>query len=540
MESFKRFIFIASILIPASIRVVIHKNNPESPAFKKAAINFREKLQMLGSTFIKFGQMMSARPDIVGQEFSNELRNLLDHEPAIPAGIVKEIIREELKFPFTEVFKSFEEEPIATASIGQVHKAVLHNGKKVAVKLQRPNIQAIIKKDLSVLKLLAPLLNSIFGGHGIKFDYLYKEFMDWILNELDFQVEGRRADKFRENMESLDGITIPIVYWKYTTEKLITMEFLEGRTLNEILNEMKSKNITSLYDLKTPEKYNADLLIKRTISAIAKQAFMDRYFHGDLHPANIIVQKNNKVAFVDFGIIGTLDNEEYTELIFTMLALVENDPEALLKAVMTLVSEPLSSVQMGSLKEDLSLELHKLHEDSSGKISMNHFILVALGIAQRYNMTWSPGVLLAIKTIGQVDFVAGQIGLKEPLVDLMKPEVEKYVTKAISSNISKEVLYQGMLDLVEAGKKLPQTLEELEQLITSGKLTQIQANLTGASRGSLSKSILMAFSSILISLPFIYSPFVMNSDYRPFITLGTPLLFFMIIATLFGKGEGVK
>lgn len=540
MNSFRRFLYIAYLLIPSSIRIVIHKNNPESPAFKKAVEEFRIKLQQLGSTFIKFGQMMSARPDIVGQEFSNELRNLLDHEPPVPFQAIKGTIQEELKSPYTDIFKEFEQEPLATASIGQVHKAVLHNGKKVAVKIQRPHIQMVIKKDLAVFKLLAPFLNSIFGGRGIKFDYLYQEFMDWILNELNFEVEGRRADKFRENMESVEGVTIPQIYWKYTTEKIITMEYLEGRTLNDILNEMKQKGATSLYDLKTPEKLNADLLIKRTISAIAKQAFMDRYFHGDLHPANIIIQKHNTIAFVDFGIIGTLDNEEYTELIFTMLALVENDPEALLKAVMTLVSEPLSSTQMGNLKEDLSLELHKMHEDSNGKISLNHFILVAMTIAKKYNMIWSPGVLLAIKTIGQIDFVAGQIGLKEPLVDLMKPEVEKYVTKAVSSNISKEVLYQGMLDLVQAGKKLPQTLAEIEQLITSGKLMQVQANLNGTSRGSFAQSIVTAGVAIVTSLPVVYSPYVMNSDLRPFLTLGIPLLFFVIIATIFGKREGVK
>lgn len=540
MHSLKRFLYISYLLIPSSIGLVLHKNHPQSPAYQKAAETFRKKLQQLGSTFIKFGQMMSARPDIIGQELSSELRNLLDHEESVSFAVIKEIIREELKQPAGEIFKEIEEAPLATASIGQVHKATLHNGKKVAVKIQRPNIEKIIKKDLAVFKLLAPLLNAIFGGHGIKFDYLYKEFTDWILNELDFQVEGRRADKFRENMESIEGITIPFVYWKQTTAKILTMEFLEGRTLNDILDEMKQKGVTSLYDLKTKEKLNPDLLIHRTIAAIAKQAFMDRYFHGDLHPANIIVQSHNRVAFVDFGIIGTLDNEEYTELIFTMLALVENDPEALLKAVMTLVNEPLSQTQMGSLKEDLSLELHKLHEDSNGKISLNHFILVALSIAQRYNMVWSPGVLLAVKTIGQIDFVAGQIGLKEPLVELMKPEVEKYVTKALSSNISKEVLYQGMLDLVEAGKKLPQTLAELEQLITSGKLMQGGVSTTNANRGSFFQNLFSAGVAIVVSLPVISQPFITNSDFRPFLTLGVPLLFFFIIAKIFSRREGVK
>lgn len=368
---------------------------------------------------------------------------------------------------------------------------------------------------------------------------MYQEFADWITNELDFQVEGRRADKFRDNMKSVDGIVIPEICWKHTTKHLLVMEFLEGVTLNNLLNQMKEQGVTSLYELKTKESIDPNLLIKRTIAAVAKQALSDRYFHGDLHPANIIIQRHNIVAFIDFGIIGTLDNQEYMELVFTMLALVENDPESLLKAILSLITQPLSKEQTASIQELLSLELHKLHEDTGGKVSLNHFITAMLSVAQQYDMLWTPGVLLAIKTIGQIDFVAGQIGIREPLVDLMKPEVEKYILKAVSTTVSKEELFSSMLGLFQAGRKLPDTLSDLEKLVQDGELIKVSASLPSSSR-SLPQLLMTASAAGVLSFPILTATPLATSPYKPFLLIGIPLLFFVIISKIIEKREGVK
>jgi len=513
---------------------MVVRSNPNSEKYKKSAIRLRENFQKLGSTFIKLGQMLSSRPDIVGPQLSAELRNLLDHEPEIPFADIKTILEKELKVPFHTVFTTFDEKALATASIAQVHRAKLHKGTIVAVKVQRPNIDTLIQGDLQVLRYVASFLDFLGIGQQIKVGYIYQEFADWITNELDFQVEGRRADKFRENMANIEGIVIPKIYWEHTTQKILVMQFLDGPTLNHLLDEMKKQGVTSLYDLKLKNRINPDILIHRTIAAVAKQALSDRYFHGDLHPANIIILPHNTVAFVDFGIIGTLDNQEYMEMVLTMLALVENDPESLLKAVLTLVTQPLSKEQTGTIQELLSMELHKLHEDTGGKVSLNHFITTMLSVAQRFNMLWTPGVLLALKTIGQIDFVAGQIGLKEPLVDLMKPEVEKYILKALSTTMNKEELFKGLLDLFQAGHKLPDTLQDLEQIIQSGQLLKVVAPV-GMISSHPFKPLFPVSLAVLISFPLFSMSPLSTSSYKPILVIVIPLFLYIILSKIMTK-----
>ncbi len=539
MHSFQRFVYISSKLIPLFLVYLLSKNHSDSKRFLDNAKKIRETFQELGTTYVKLGQMLSARPDIVGPQLSSELRNLLDHEPPIPFAIVEEIIKTELKANPHDVFPTFEEKPIATASIAQVHKAKLKNGKIVAVKVQRPRIAELIQEDLAVLKIVAGLLEKIFPQTSIRFSYIYQEFADWITNEIDFQVEGRRADKFRENMSSLEGIVIPEVYWKYTTQKLLVMQFLNGVTINDLLNEMKKQNVTSLYDLRFDHKLDPDLLIKRLIGAIGKQAFADRYFHGDLHPANILVLPKNGIGFVDFGIVGTLDSQEYMELVLVMLALVENDPESLLKSVVSLMVKPLSQKDTTSLQEVLSLELHKLHEDTGGKISLNHFITTLLSVAQRYEMIWTPGVLLAVKTIGQIDFVSGQIGIKQPLVDLMRPIIEKYITNAISSTVSKEEVFKAALDLFKTGKRLPDTLNDLEELIHSGQFIRVTPPQQIQSQ-SLFLSLLPVGTSLAISYPLFTQTALSASPYKPILVIVIPVFLFIILSKMMWKREGVK
>lgn len=535
MNTFKRFFSIASLLIPPFTIYFLTKSNPSSKRFQKTIVTIREHFQLLGTTFIKLGQMLSSRPDIVGPELSAELRNLLDHEQPIPFAQVQKILSEELHANGDAVFEQIDETPIATASIAQVHKARLTKRKIVAVKVQRPGITEVIHSDLPVLKMVASLLDVLAIGKQIKFSYIYQQFEDWITNELDFQVEGRRADKFRENMKSVEGIVIPEVYWKYTTKKILVMQFLDGPTLNQLLDDMKKQQVTSLYDLKITPKINPDTLIHHTIAAVAKQALSDRYFHGDLHPANLIILKQNKVALVDFGIVGTLDNQEYMELVFTMLALVENDPESLLKAILSLITQQLTKEQTGDIQEVLSLELHKLHEDTGGQISLNHFITTMMSVAQKYDMLWTPGVLLALKTIGQIDFVAGQIGLREPLVDLMKPEVEKYILKALSSTMSKEELFKEMLNLFQAGKRLPDTLTDLEQVIQSSKL--LVPSVPTATPHPLSPFMPVTVS-LLISFPLFTMTPLAASAYKPVLVIAVPLLLYTILSKIMSKGRG--
>lgn len=537
MNSLNRFLVIFIKLFPPFLTYSMFKNNPESKNFQKSTANIRIAFQQLGPAFIKLGQMLSARPDIMGADLSDELRKLLDQEQAIPFSIVQDLIENECKIPISKIFKNIDKDPLATASIAQVHKAILLDGKTVAVKIQRPEIENTIKNDLSVFKKVSVFLDSIIRSKGLRLQYVYKEFSDWIMNELDFNIEGRRTDKFGENMKDVEGIIIPEIYWQHTTAKVLVMSYIEGPTLNHILDAIKEQKVSSIYDVKLKIKIDPDLLIERIVAAVTKQVLVDKFFHGDLHPANIIVQKQNKIAFVDFGIVGALNAEEHTQILLTMLALTDEDPQALLKIITSLISEPLTPGQMGLLHQEISDELHKLHEDSGGKVGLNHFVSLLLSLSQKYNLLWSAGFLLAAKSIAQIDSISQKIGIKKPLVEIIKPYVENSITHTLSSNLSKENIYKSLINLVEAGRKLPQTLTDLEQVISNNSTTKIQALYDQQNSKPSGQNLSISQLALIILAPILGFVFI----YQPLskaLLIGFILLLLLVIIGILFRNEG--
>ena len=248
MVSLQRFIVILRTLFLPFLHFSLAKKNPNSKKYTQATIEIRLALQSLGVTFIKLGQMLSSRPDMIGYPLANELRNLLDKEPAIPFETIQAIIEKECGLTLHKIVREIDHTPLATASIGQVHTATLTNGRKIIIKVQRPGIQNVIQKDLRIFKSVSIFLDNILQSKGLRLTYVYQEFSNWILNELDLQVEGRRADKFRGNMKSIEGITIPTIYWEHSTSKVLFMSYLEGQTINSILSLMQKTGLKTLYE----------------------------------------------------------------------------------------------------------------------------------------------------------------------------------------------------------------------------------------------------------------------------------------------------
>ena len=446
MKTYHRFGFVTKRLLPILLRYQFQRRNPSSAAFLKTCVDFRTTLHDLGPTYIKLGQLLSARPDLVGMELATELRKLLDQIPIIPFDEIEDVLQRTWNNNPKKIFRKIEHTPLATASIAQVHKATMHNGHIVAIKVQRPGIRAVITHDLVIFKQLTFLLDKILPIKGIQFSYIYQEFASWIQNELDFQTEGRRAERFAQNAKDLPGIRVPSIFWDYSSSTVLVMDYLEGYTVNNILSEMKRQKVTSIYDVKLDFAIDPDTLIHRLITAIAQQLLTDKYFHGDLHPANIIIQKNNTVAFVDFGIIGTLNNEEQTQILLALIAIVQGDPQAMVKIISSLIADPLTQKDMTKLHQTFADELHKLHEDENGSISLNHIVTVMLGLTQQYSFKWSSGFLLAIKSIGQIDTLCQLIGLHSSLVELLQPHMEKAIAASFSTTFSQETLYKSLLD----------------------------------------------------------------------------------------------
>ena len=281
---------------------------------QKQAVWFKEKLIELGPTFIKIGQSMGTRPDLLPLPFVVELGTLVDQVPPFPNDIAFARIEHELGRKINEVYLEFELEPVAAASLGQVYRARLHTGEEVAVKVQRPNLEAVIKGDVVILKKVArfaerfPQLNENADWAG-----MLREFDVTIHEEMDYAAEGHNAERFRENFKNWDNIHVPKIYWHATTSKVLTMDFIHGMKVTD-LEEQRKRNIA-------PEKVNR-LLIKTYL----KQLLEDGFFHADPHPGNLLVMTDGRLAFFDFGMVGRITPQLQAKMIDAFFHVVGKDP----------------------------------------------------------------------------------------------------------------------------------------------------------------------------------------------------------------------
>jgi predicted unusual protein kinase regulating ubiquinone biosynthesis (AarF/ABC1/UbiB family) len=281
---------------------------------EKQAVWLKEKLIELGPTFIKIGQSMGTRADLLPLPFVKELGTLVDQVPPFPNDVAFAIMEHELGKKINEVYNEFELEPVAAASLGQVYRARLHTGEEVAVKVQRPNLEATIKGDIVILKKVAnfaerfPQLNENADWSG-----MLREFDVTIHEEMDYVAEGRNAEKFQESFKNWSNIHVPKIYWNATTAKVLTMEFIHGTKVTD-LEEQRRLNIS-------PAKVNR-LLIKTYL----KQLLEDGFFHADPHPGNLLVMADGRVAFFDFGMVGRITPKLQAKMIDAFFHVVGKDP----------------------------------------------------------------------------------------------------------------------------------------------------------------------------------------------------------------------
>ena len=281
---------------------------------QKQAVWLKEKLIELGPTFIKMGQSMGTRADLLPLPFVKELGTLVDQVPPFPNDVAFSIIEHELGRKINEVYAEFELEPVAAASLGQVYRARLHTGEEVAVKVQRPNLEATIKGDIIILKKVAnfaerfPNLNENADWAG-----MLREFDTTIHEEMDYAAEGKNAERFRENFKNWSNVHVPTIYWNATTKKVLTMEFIHGTKVTD-LEAQARRNIS-------PAKVNR-LLIKTYL----KQLLEDGLFHADPHPGNLLVMPDGRLAFFDFGMVGRITPELQAKMIDAFFHVVDKDP----------------------------------------------------------------------------------------------------------------------------------------------------------------------------------------------------------------------
>ncbi|MFN5967122.1 MAG: ABC1 kinase family protein, partial [Pseudanabaena sp.] len=297
---------------------------------RKLAIESRQLLTKLGPAFIKIGQALSTRPDIVPPIFMDELAELQDQLPAFDNDIAFQFIREALGADPSEVYAEISENPIAAASLGQVYKGRLRTGELVAIKVQRPDIAAGIALDMYILRGIATWLRKTFKFVRSNLAAILDEFASRIFEEMDYTFEGHNAEKFAKYYGELEGIYVPKIYWQYTAKRVLTMEWIEGIKLTNV-QKVKEAGFDSRH------------IIEVGVQCSLRQLLDYGYFHADPHPGNLLVMEDGKLAYLDFGMMSEVSSEQRFGLIEAIVHLVNRDFAALSK----------DYVRLGFLTEDI-------------------------------------------------------------------------------------------------------------------------------------------------------------------------------------------
>lgn len=307
----------------------------------------RETIEELGTTFIKFGQILAQRPDIIPQKYTEELQKLEDSAPEFSYQTAEQIIEEEIG---TEQFQNIEKEPLAAASIAQVHRATLKSGEKVIIKIRRPGIKKEVQTDLEIIEYLATKIENHFSkAKSLQLQKTVEEFSRWTREELDLKREQENAKLFRENLADEERLTAPKTYSEYTTEKVLVMEYIEGVkcTEQEKLREMDIEN---------------EEIAKTIVRGVLKQSIRDGFFHADPHPSNFLIQEDSTIVYLDFGMMGKMTKRNQDLLGILLLHAVNGDVDGGIQTVK----------KIGYVEEDANLEeLKEILEDKLVKINHN-------------------------------------------------------------------------------------------------------------------------------------------------------------------------
>ncbi len=479
------------------------KRRGKKKAEQPTAERIRFALTELGPTFVKFGQLLSTRPDVVPEEYVAELEKLQDNVEPFPIEDVKRIFLLELGKDPESLFTRFEENPIASASIAQVHRATLPDGTRVAVKIQRPRIRNIIETDLEILQELATMFERhIPEARWYQPNKLVDQFSSTIRRELDFIAEAHAAERFRLNFEHIDTFFVPAVHWDFISEKILTIDYIDGVKITN-LEEIEKRG------------YDKKAIARNGARAILKEVFEDRFFHGDPHPGNFFVMENSVIGAVDFGIVGRLDEDTAEHLSMLLYAIVNRDVEKAVQ-VFKLLNVLEDDTDIALLKYDLMDFVDRYYGLPLEKIDAQKAISDLLRVLRRHRII----LPVNLATMGRMLLVSAGVGqMLDPKFDMIeeaKPFIESFMYRRFDPRRQMREVMNLFDRLKMTVKMLPEDLEDIVRKLKKGKML-VQIHHEGLNKFILEmdrSSNRLTFGMIVAAL-IIGSSLVMQLDRGP-------------------------
>ena len=490
----KRYWQIADILLKYQFGSIVQRLFPGTYRFRRCKecevelvtsvyMRMRMALEELGPTFVKFGQIMSTRPDLLPPDLVKELKRLQDQAAPLPFEDIRRVIEEECP-DCASAFLSIDEMPLASASISQVHRATLMDGTQVALKVQRPGIIEVIETDILILRSFAERIERYYPEYAVyNLRGIVADFAQQIRRELDFVHDGSNADRLRLNMQNLEKVRVPKIYWDKSTRRILVMEFIEGVRIDRVA-EIKALGVDP--------KEIAD----RGFYAYMQQIFEDGFFHGDPHPGNLLVSKDGTLSFLDFGIVGVIYPERRFHFIYLLTSMVYLDPELMLKALERL-GITIAESDRDQMREEIYRAMLDAEVEAIGQYSFKNMSESLTEILRNYRIIMPQNMMLMLKVIVMVLDVGVTL---DPSFNF-REKVEPYVRKlGRRENLLDQVLYRAshsFLETIDGVLEMPRTVNKTLRALSAGT---IKIDIVDSDILKLQQSLDKASDKLLIGL----------------------------------------
>jgi ubiquinone biosynthesis protein len=447
-------------------------------------------LQELGPTFIKLGQTLSTRPDLVGRKIANEFAKLQDDNPPIEFDVIKKVVEHELGSSIEKTFSSFDAEPLGSASIGQVHSAVLKSGEKVAVKIQKPGVEKYIRSDISIMQFLAKRIDSYIPQFKIyNVPAIVEEFKRSILKEIDYENEAMNLKRFSYNFKDDETVHVPKLYSNYSTLKVITMELIGGKKISDITEA---------------EGFDLKLIAERGAVSYFKQVIDYGFFHADPHPSNIYILDNNVICYIDFGMMGVLDDEFKQNLAELIIYFIDNNVSGMINQLkyMDMIDEHY--VDTKSLKYDLTDMMYKYYGTELNEVhgGMNDLI----NLMRKYRVKMPREFVLLARGIGMVEETGEKLDPTFNAVLVCKPIIKQVIRKKLTPLNFVDYVKKNVIEMEHVLKSIPLTITKTLYKLEEGEI-RIKIEHEGLERITNKLSVALILSALLIG-----SSMIMTTD----------------------------
>ncbi len=432
--------------------------SPDGVVHLTAAERVRLVLEELGPTAIKLGQFLSARRDLIPPALARELEKLQDAVPPVDFAQIRPVIEAELGAPLDELFAEFDPVSLAAASLAQVHPATLPDGRPVVVKVQRPGIEDRIEADLAILHDLAVLLERRTElGKLYALSEVAEEFAHTIRAELDFRLEGHHADRLRENFAGDDRVYIPEVIWSHTGRRVLTLERVGG------------VKITDVAGLRAAG-HDPTLVAQRFAEAMLTQVFDHGFFHADPHPGNILVSREGRITFMDFGIVGYVDPRLREQLAEMAVAMVRHDVDDLVRRLVEL-SFVSGRVDMNRLRYEAARLLRRYYAVPIRDIQIQHSLEEFLHLVHRFRLRLPPDLTLLVKTLMTTEGILITLNPSVRVADVAEPFARRLMAERLAPDRLLRQLVSTLGDLAVNASVLPRRLNTVLGQAAAGELS---------------------------------------------------------------------